>query len=48
VNNNGYDGLNYLEDLPKLAENYKEVLPAYSANSSLVKIVYDQFKETLG
>ena len=44
VNNNGYDGLNYLEDLPKLAENYKEVLPAYSKNSALVKIVYDQFQ----
>jgi hypothetical protein len=44
VNNNGYDGLNYLENLPKFAEKYKEVLPAYSANSSLVKIVYDQFQ----
>jgi len=44
VNNNSYDGLNYLENLPKLAEKYKEVLPAYSKNSTLVKIVYDQFQ----
>jgi len=44
VNSNGYDGLNYLKDFPQYAKNYKEVLPAYSANSTLVKIVHDQFQ----
>jgi hypothetical protein len=44
VNSNGYDGLNFLKDFPQFAKNYEEVLPAYSANSSLVKIVYDQFQ----
>jgi|GEM_PF-1350467 len=44
ANSNGYDGLNFLKDFPQFAKNYEEVLPAYSANSSLVKIVYDQFQ----
>jgi hypothetical protein len=44
VNSNGYDGLNFLKDFPQFAKNYTLVLPAYSANSSLVKIVYDQFQ----
>jgi|GEM_PF-6301119 len=44
VNSNGYDGLNFLKDFPQFAKNYEEVLPAYSANSTLVKIVYDQFQ----
>jgi len=44
ANSNGYDGLNYLKDFPQLAKNYKEVLPAYSVNSTLVKTVYDQFQ----
>jgi hypothetical protein len=44
ANSNGFDGLNYLKDFPQFAKNYKEVLPAYSANSSLAKIVYDQFQ----
>jgi len=44
ANSNGYDGLNFLKDFPQFAKNYEEVLPAYSANSTLVKIVYDQFQ----
>jgi hypothetical protein len=44
ANSNGYDGLNFLKDFPQFAKNYTEVLPAYSANSSLVKTVYDQFQ----
>jgi hypothetical protein len=44
VNSNGYDGLNFLKDFPQFAKNYTLVLPAYSANSSLVKTVYDQFQ----
>ncbi|NHV98761.1 MAG: hypothetical protein HA496_03845, partial [Thaumarchaeota archaeon] len=44
ANSNGYDGLNFLKDFPQFAKNYTLVLPAYSANSTLVKIVYDQFQ----
>jgi len=44
ANSNEYDGLNFLKDFSQFAKNYEEVLPAYSANSSLVKIVYDQFQ----
>jgi hypothetical protein len=44
VNSNGYDGLNFLKDFPQFARDYQEVLPAYSANSTLVKTVYDQFQ----
>jgi hypothetical protein len=44
ANSNGYDGLNFLKDFPQFAKNYEEVLPAYSANSTLVKTVYDQFQ----
>jgi len=44
VKSNDYDGLGFLNDFPQFAENYTEVLPAYSANPSLVKIVYDQFQ----
>ena len=44
VKSNSYDGLGFLKDLPQLAKNYQEVLPAYSANSTLIKIVYDQFQ----
>ena len=47
VNSNGYDGLNFLKDFPQFAKNYTLVLPAYSANSSLVKTVYDQFQNEL-
>jgi hypothetical protein len=44
VNSNSYDGLGFLEEFPQFAKNYQTVLPAYSANSSLVKAVYDQFQ----
>jgi hypothetical protein len=44
VKSNNYDGLGFLKDLPQLAKNYQEVLPAYSTNSTLIKIVYDQFQ----
>jgi hypothetical protein len=47
VNENGYDGLRFLEDFPQFAKDYREVLPAYSKNSSLVKTVYEQFKISL-
>ena len=47
VNSNGYDGLNFLKDFPQFAKDYTLVLPAYSANSTLVKIVYDQFQNEL-
>ncbi len=40
---NGFDGVNFLKDFPQFKENYKEVLPAYSKNSTLVKTAYDQF-----
>ncbi|MEM2050981.1 MAG: hypothetical protein QXZ11_07675, partial [Thermoproteota archaeon] len=43
ADSNGYDGVNFLKDLPQLKENYRDVLPAYSKNSSLVKAVHDQF-----
>jgi hypothetical protein len=36
-----------LKDFPQFAKNYTLVLSAYSANSSLVKIVYDQFQNDL-
>jgi len=44
ANNNGFDGLGFLNDFPQFARDYQEVLPAYSANSTLVKTVYDQFQ----
>jgi len=44
VESNGYDGLGFLNDFPQFARDYQEVLPAYSANSTLVKTVYDQFQ----
>ncbi|MEM3907552.1 MAG: hypothetical protein QXZ17_11945 [Nitrososphaerota archaeon] len=40
---NGYDGANFLKDFPQFKDNYRDVLPAYSKNSSLVKAVHDQF-----
>ncbi|MEM2172757.1 MAG: hypothetical protein QXS66_05875 [Thermoproteota archaeon] len=40
---NGYDGVNFLKELPDLKENYRDILPAYSKNSTLVKTVHDQF-----
>ncbi|MEM4228493.1 MAG: hypothetical protein QXZ66_01840 [Thermoproteota archaeon] len=43
VNSNGFDGANFLKDFPQFKENYRDVLPAYSKNSSLVKAVHDQF-----
>ncbi|MEM3382291.1 MAG: hypothetical protein QXQ11_09075, partial [Candidatus Bathyarchaeia archaeon] len=43
VNSNSYDGANFLKDFPQLKDNYRDVLPAYSKNSSLVKAVHDQF-----
>jgi len=45
ANSNGYDGLSFLKEFPQFARNYKEVLPAYSANSSLVKTVYESVSE---
>ncbi|MGB9726444.1 MAG: hypothetical protein ACPLZ8_07385 [Fervidicoccaceae archaeon] len=44
VNSNGYDGLSFLADFPQLKDNYREIMPAYSSNSSLVRIVFDQFQ----
>ncbi|MBO3798072.1 MAG: hypothetical protein JTT13_04325 [Candidatus Brockarchaeota archaeon] len=43
VNSNSYDGANFLKDFPQFKDNYRDVLPAYSKNSSLVKAVHDQF-----
>ncbi|MEM2089446.1 MAG: hypothetical protein QXF52_12420, partial [Thermoproteota archaeon] len=36
-------GANFLKDFPQFKDNYRDVLPAYSKNSSLVKAVHDQF-----
>jgi hypothetical protein len=44
VNSNGYDGLSFLEDFSQLKDSYQAILPAYSKNSSLVRIVFDQFQ----
>ncbi|MGB9622342.1 MAG: hypothetical protein ACPL07_00725 [Candidatus Bathyarchaeia archaeon] len=44
VSSNGYDGLSFLKDFPQLKDNYQAILPAYSKNSSLVRIVFDQFQ----
>jgi len=43
VNNNGYDGLNFLKDYPQFAKDYQIALPVYSTNSTLFKIIYDKF-----
>jgi len=43
VNNNGYDGLNFLKDYPQFAKDYQIALPVYSTNSTLFKIISDKF-----
>jgi len=42
VNSNGYDGVGFLTELPMIKEIYRDALPLYSSNSSLVKAVWGQ------
>ncbi|MEM2940188.1 MAG: hypothetical protein QW304_01335, partial [Thermoproteota archaeon] len=39
---NNYDGINFLAELSMIKEIYRDALPLYSSNSSLVKAVWDQ------
>ncbi|MEM2980390.1 MAG: hypothetical protein QW385_03335 [Thermoproteota archaeon] len=39
---NNYDGVNFLAELSMIKEIYRDALPLYSSNSSLVKAVWDQ------
>jgi len=43
VDNNGYKGLNFLNEYPQFAKDYQIALPFYSTNSTLFKIIYDKF-----
>ncbi|MEM2585067.1 MAG: hypothetical protein QXP99_06070, partial [Thermoproteota archaeon] len=42
VNSNGYDEVGFLTELPMIKEIYRDALPLYSSNSSLVKAVWGQ------
>ncbi|MEM3451888.1 MAG: hypothetical protein QW830_05750 [Nitrososphaerales archaeon] len=39
ADSNGFDGVNFLKELPALKDIYRDALPLYSINSSLVKAV---------
>ena len=44
VTNNGYDGLRFLRDCRKYVGEFSYILPVYSMNSTLSKIVLDQIE----